>query len=160
MSGGIQRRVAAFHLNQLCREGAWVIALFSDRPQLIVYSYGRVLGRLGCNCLFICLSLQSALQPPEGKGQALFLPLPGTRHNLCTEKCLGKLLKPARQQAMQSCFGKGSNLVSLQKTEQKGSEILVCCLCHLSCAVSSFRTSMPSCFCALLRAHQHGTLSC
>lgn len=55
----MQRKGAAFHLSQLWRKGAWVIALSSDCSQLIVYSYSRVLGRLDCNCLFnVCLSKQ------------------------------------------------------------------------------------------------------
>lgn len=75
--GALQRRGVAVHLSQLWRKGPWIIALSPDLPQLTVYSYGRVLGRLGCNCLFIYLSLQSALQLPRARGRLCSNPFQG-----------------------------------------------------------------------------------
>ena len=69
-AGCTQRGGAHFHLGsrgwgsgQLRGEGALVIALSSDLTQHIIYSSARVLSKLDCNCLFMCLSLQLDLEP-------------------------------------------------------------------------------------------------
>lgn len=91
-------RSACFHLGhcgwglgQLGRQGALVIALSSDLPQHIVYSCAGELSMPDCNCLFMCLSLQLALEPGEGKGQALFISLFPGPDTVSTEKGLREL---------------------------------------------------------------------
>lgn len=115
--------------------------------------------------LYVCLSNQPPI-PPRGQGAGFVPSLSSDQTQSLHKEVLGEtLLKPARQQAVQSCFWKGRNSVSLQKTERKDSKDISVLpvpplLCHLSCAVSAFRTSVAPCFCALLRAHQHGALRC
>lgn len=123
-------RGAHFHLGswgwgpgQLRGEGALVIALSSDLTQPIVYSSARVLSKLDCNCLFMCLSLQLDLEPWEGKGHALFKsPFPGP-DSLCTQKGLRKAL--LKEQHFDFLHKKGGDSFH---PEKQRIEISVCVL--------------------------------